>query len=49
MRYLGLGCREEARGGVIIWWKICSHKILTLLSRNSGTEERKRPGRRGIL
>jgi len=49
MRYLGLGCREEDRGGVVIWWKICSHKILTLLSRNSGTEERKRPGRKGIL
>ena len=30
-------------------WKIYSYKILTLLSRNSGTQERKRPGRSGIL
>jgi len=49
MRYLGLGRREEARGCVVIWWKMCSNKFSTLLSRNSGSEERKRPGRRGIL
>jgi len=28
MRYLGLGCRGEARGDVVIWWKICWNKFL---------------------
>jgi len=49
MRYLSFGCRGETTGGVVIWWKICRHKFLILLSRKSGMQERKRPGRRGIL
>ena len=27
MWYLGLRCRGEATGGVVIWWKLCWHKF----------------------
>ena len=49
MSYLGLGCRGEAKGGVVIWWKTCDINFFSLLSRNSGIQERKRQGRRGVL